>query len=96
MEANGKKPNYYQCEYRGTVPGDAHSRCNHPTVSQDGNAFGALIDMIAGKNNGAAVALGIKANPHGVRSGWFMWPANFDPVWLVSCDGFTAKEKAVE
>jgi len=30
--------------------------------------------------------------PHGVRSGWFMWPFNFDPVWLVSCDGFSPKQ----
>jgi len=20
-------------------------------------------------------------NPHGVRSGWFLYPLNFDPVW---------------
>ena len=28
---------------------------------------------------------------HGVRNGWFMWPFNFDSVWLESCDGFKAK-----
>lgn len=28
---------------------------------------------------------------HGIRKGWFVWPFNFDPVWLVSCDGFKAK-----
>ena len=25
---------------------------------------------------------------HGIKHGWFFWPANFDPTWLVSCDGF--------
>ena len=25
---------------------------------------------------------------HGRNKGWFLWPLNFDPVWLVSCDGF--------
>jgi hypothetical protein len=34
----------------------------------------------------------VKGVEHGVKSGWFMWPFNFDPVWLISCDGFEAKE----
>lgn len=33
----------------------------------------------------------VQGNAHGIRSGWFMWPFNFDPVWLVSCDGFSDK-----
>jgi hypothetical protein len=28
----------------------------------------------------------------GKKKGWFFWPFNFDPVWLVSCDGFEPKE----
>lgn len=31
----------------------------------------------------------VKGHPHGIRRGWFLWPVNFDPVWLLSCDGFT-------
>ena len=27
-------------------------------------------------------------NPHGIKSGWFMWPMNFDPIWLDLCNGF--------
>jgi len=30
----------------------------------------------------------VKGNAHGIRNGWFLWPINFDPVWLDSCDGF--------
>jgi hypothetical protein len=37
-------------------------------------------------------AANVTANPAGVRRGWFSWPYNFDPVWLVSCDGFEAKD----
>jgi hypothetical protein len=37
-------------------------------------------------------AMGITANPHGIRNGWFNWPWNFDPVWLETCSGFSAKE----
>ena len=86
------KPNCYECRYRGDVPGDAHSCCHHPLVKQDDNPFGALVDMLAGKNTAAAKQLNITANPTGIRRLWFLWPANFDPVWLETCNGFVAKE----
>ncbi len=38
----------------------------------------------------------VKGNPHGIRNGWFNWPWNFDPVWLVDCDGFEASEQATQ
>lgn len=31
----------------------------------------------------------IDAEPRGIKSGWFMWPFNFDPVWLKECSGFS-------
>jgi hypothetical protein len=34
--------------------------------------------------------LGIEADAHGIDSGWFNHPANFDPVWLLKCAGFEA------
>lgn len=30
----------------------------------------------------------VKGNLHGIKNGWFFHPINFDPIWLVSCDGF--------
>lgn len=30
----------------------------------------------------------VKFSDHGTRMGWAFWPFNFDPVWLISCDGF--------
>lgn len=33
------------------------------------------------------------ANYHGIRNGWFNWPFNFDPVWLVSCDGYSNNQE---
>ena len=35
----------------------------------------------------------VTANEHGVRSGWFFWPFNFDPVWLESCSNYNPIEK---
>jgi hypothetical protein len=57
--------------------------------------FGALVELLQGKFNAAAAKLNIQAEEYGVRSGWFMWPANFDPTWLVNCDGFESKEEKV-
>lgn len=40
----------------------------------------------------------VEGNAHGIRMGWFIWPVNFDPVWLISCDGHdfvTNAEKAI-
>lgn len=41
-------------------------------------------------NNPKAKVIG---HPRGVRSGWFGWPFNFDPTWLLDCNGFSAKAK---
>lgn len=37
----------------------------------------------------------VEGDPHGRRMGWFFWPLNFDPVWLLSCTGYTPKEEKV-
>jgi len=86
------KPNCYKCKYRGMISGDAHSQCKHPKVKMHENPFGALVDVLEGKTESARIELEIKGHPQGIRSGWFMWPANFDPTWLENCNGFEAKE----
>jgi hypothetical protein len=30
----------------------------------------------------------VKGHQVGINGGWFMWPINFDPTWLLECDGF--------
>lgn len=82
--------NCYSCIHRGSLPGDAHSCCQHPDVQHlhedplqmlmailDGSGGEGLLNLIASFN--------IKANRHGIENGWFMWPYNFDPVWLERC-----------
>ena len=63
MTNNEIEPNCYNCIYRHSVPGDAHSQCANPSAN-------------------------VSAHQHGVNNGWFMWPFNFDPAWLINCDGF--------
>lgn len=90
----------YECIYRSDIPGDAHSRCKHPAVGIS-NPLNELFSILGSvgrvPNNisaGPAQKLNIKGNPTGIKNGWFNWPYNFDPTWLVNCDGFTQKEKA--
>ena len=87
----------YKCKHRGTIPGDAHSCCNHPEARKatggDVDVFSGIVAMFSNPKGiiEAALKLNIQANPHGICSGWFNWPANFDPVWLENCDGFEEK-----
>ena len=37
----------------------------------------------------------IFAKKHGFDNGWFSFPFNFDPVWIVACNGFDETEKPV-
>lgn len=67
--------------------------CRHPETKLDDNPMGALIQMMSGKTSEAARKLNIQGDPIGIRRGWFMWPANFDPNWLRNCDGFEPKLK---
>jgi len=30
----------------------------------------------------------VTASPFGLDHGWFDWPMNFDPTWLVTCDSY--------
>jgi len=89
------KPNCYECIHRGTVPGSAHSCCNHPdTVDARESSLGQLVGIIGGGlpvPSRGWTTLKIAGNRHGARMGWFAWPLNFDPVWLERCDGFQSK-----
>jgi hypothetical protein len=97
------KPDCYSCVHRGEVPGSAHSSCQHPATTPAHAGALAQIASLVGKRSGitwlpsqAAVDLHIEAAVHGINHGWFIWPVNFDPVWLGRCDGFTPKPAAVE
>ena len=89
------KPNCYECKYRHSIPGDEHSCCRHPLLGDiTDNPLAQLLGMLAcvGRVSPMQIGidkLGIKANYHGIKSGWFNYPFNFDPVWLEECKGFT-------
>lgn len=91
-----QKPNCHECRHRGTVLGSCHSSCHHPEVksAHDDPMLGAFAILAGvGRVDPMVVkALGVTGHPHGIRSGWFNWPWNFDPTWLLTCTGFAARE----
>lgn len=95
------KPGCYECKHRGNTIGSHHSCCNHPTNAATlANPLAQILGAMhssrrTGPISGDLTPLKVKGNAHGIRSGWFMWPINFDPVWLEECDGFEAKEEPI-
>lgn len=91
------KPNCYECKHRRDLPGDRHSSCAHPSAPQSdiGALFGILLSARKVPMAQEPSEMKVTGNPHGIRSGWFNWPYNFDPVWLESCTGFEAAKKEV-
>lgn len=100
--SNSEKPNCYNCAYRGEIPGNAHSKCLHPKIAPaTEDPFIAMVSMMGsrgfrslGVNLGDELGdlLGVEGAKHGIDSGWFNWPLNFDPVWLLTCGGYTPKK----
>lgn len=86
------KADCYKCVYRRKIPGDAHSRCAHPAVGCPDNAFKGMVQTMYGRFQEAADRLEIRAIYTGIKRGYFIWPANFDPVWLENCNGFEQLE----
>ena len=85
-----RKPDCYKCIHRGNVPGDAHSCCRHPKIESDG--WRRVVRLLNKELVQITKDFGITAEPHGIRMGWFMWPVNFDPVWLLTCKMFEEKK----
>jgi len=80
-------PKCYGCKWRGSLVGDCHSECRNPNISESDRLLSPLF-INSGLRSGTMKKLNITYSTHGVKMGWFMWPLNFDPVWLKSCDGY--------
>lgn len=91
------KPNCYKCKHRRSSMLGAHSSCHHPDSGYQEDGMGGLMSIaeaiMGNKGLPGATKLGIRGHAHGFMNGWFYWPADFDPCWLLSCNGFEEKEE---
>ena len=76
----------YQCPHASPVLGSSHH--------QACNILGDPVELLAYTQITNSNPLEIKGNQHGIDSGWFTWPIDFDPVWLEHC--LFAKHKLLE
>lgn len=89
------KKDCYNCKFKGSVPGSAHSRCNviKTLYQSESDLLEIYISVgkyvITDKNTNEPI---VKLNEYGVRSGWAMWPVDFDPIWVDSCGFYTEKD----
>ena len=90
----------YTCQYRGQVPGSAHSCCNHPSITI--KEVGELLILKSAMGLGSTNPLGLVVtltqedgetktvplqdwNEIGIKKGYVLFPFNFDPTWLKHC-----------
>lgn len=93
-----KKFNCWKCKYKGELSGDAHICCRHPENAKILNQplaqmFGILASV--GRTAPFTVTspkLNIQLHPFGVKRGWANYPINFDPTWIMNCDGYEVEE----
>lgn len=88
------------CMYRGSVPNSRHSCCNHPEalkVEQSGESLMSLMKgYVEDSRVNQVTNIKVEAEAQGIQGGWFMWPWNFDPLWLKSCTGYAGRKAEVE
>jgi hypothetical protein len=76
--------NCYTCLHREDLAGDAHSQCSE-----------GLKQCLSGLPK-SEVTIRVSLDPHGVRNGWAMWPFNFDPIWITTCNSHTVVNNKTE
>lgn len=86
----------YACVHHREIPGNTHLACRHPsTAAAHANPLASLIAATGGAMPlPSPPGLNVKLHTHGIRMGWASWPFNFDPTWLVECDGYTPEAEA--
>lgn len=77
----------YKCKHRGTIPGNCHTMCLHPSFKEAQKDPMARMGALFGVNI-VAPSEECKVTYHKEGARWFSHPMNFDPVWLESCTGF--------
>lgn len=83
------------CLHSRTIPGNAHLACHHPaTLVAHRHPLAPVITVTGNALPLAVPGLSVAGLDQGIDRGWFAHPFNFDPVWLVACDGYAPEDEA--
>lgn len=81
----------FGCAHRRPLARPSRSKCRHPLTARVHAApVAAIIERTGAALPVDIIGISVVGDPHAIEMGWFAWPINFDPLWLVSCDGFAA------
>lgn len=75
----------YNCEYKRNLPYDSHFKCKYPFLTDESSmhlASLSIVNIDAFINN-VEDNFGFSVNKHGIQNGWFSFPENYDPVWMI-------------
>lgn len=94
------KPNCYYCHWKKDLNGSAHINCSHPLLpneSTDNNQFVVIMSALMSARHipfslSGNNPIGAVGDQHGIKNGWFNFPYNFDPIWLLECKGYREKK----
>lgn len=74
--------NCHSCQFKKSIPGNAHISCGHPEINHRGINLLIFGQVLVGNGNILKDHLGFTFNPRGVQSGWCNFPMEYDPIWL--------------
>jgi hypothetical protein len=81
----------FDCKHMVELPGNTHIACGHPDTDMAREERLAMVQKVSAGDGKLGGPLEIQGDDHGCRMGWFWWPINFDPTWLVHCKGLTVR-----
>lgn len=96
-----KNKNCYDCKFKGSVPGSAHSSCNILKEAITDSSKRTQLELLLATHQ-VKLTMGeneepmVKMNEHGIKNGWANWPLDFDPVWIEDCKFFNEKNLEVQ
>lgn len=81
-----------ECKWREKLNHSSHSKCCHPEFTEmNESKIGEILTKL-GKRAGSIhlrpKTIEVIGDPHGMDSGWFNHPFNYDPIWLLKCTGY--------
>jgi len=84
-----------RCVHQRGIPGDCHIECAYPIIKDNiTELFSDVFRILDGRGgprctlNSIMKQMGVRGDETGIKNGWFNWPFNFDPMWLICCAKF--------